>query len=176
MAGLPVVQIKIDRSAIARYGINVSDIQDVITTAIGGKAASQVLEGQMRFDLLVRFTEEARNNVEEIKNILISAPGGVRVPLTQLADISVEEGLTRSAVRTDTAVSWWNVMCGTGILAALLQRRKRRYGKGWKSPRDIIWTGVASSRICSGQGTPCNRYPHFHGINFHTPLYEFPFL
>jgi len=92
VAGLPVVQIKIDRSAIARYGINVSDIQDVITTAIGGKAASQVLEGQMRFDLLVRFTEEARNNVEEIKNILISAPGGVRVPLTQLADISVEEG------------------------------------------------------------------------------------
>lgn len=92
VAGLPVVQIKIDRSAIARYGINVSDIQDVITTAIGGKAASQVLEGQMRFDLLVRFTEEARNNVKEIKNILISAPGGVRVPLTQLADISVEEG------------------------------------------------------------------------------------
>ncbi len=92
VAGLPVVQIKIDRSAIARYGINVSDIQDVITTAIGGKAASQVLEGQMRFDLLVRFTEEARNNIEEIKNILISAPGGVRVPLTQLADIFVEEG------------------------------------------------------------------------------------
>jgi cobalt-zinc-cadmium resistance protein CzcA len=92
VAGLPVVQVKIDRGAIARYGINVSDIQDVITTAVGGKAASQVLEGQMRFDLLVRFTEEARNNIEEIKNILISAPGGVRVPLTQLTDISVEEG------------------------------------------------------------------------------------
>jgi cobalt-zinc-cadmium resistance protein CzcA len=92
VAGLPVVQVKIDRGAIARYGINVSDIQDVITTAVGGKAASQVLEGQMRFDLLVRFTEEARNNIEEIKNILISAPGGVRVPLTQLADISIEEG------------------------------------------------------------------------------------
>lgn len=92
VAGLPVVQIKIDRSAIARYGINVSDIQDVITTAIGGRAASQVLEEQMRFDLLVRFSEEARNNIEEIKNILISAPNGVRVPLTQLADIFVEEG------------------------------------------------------------------------------------
>lgn len=92
VAGLPVVQIKIDRNAIARYGINVSDIQDVITTAIGGKVASQVLEGQMRFDLLVRFTEEARNTVDEIKNILISAPGGVRVPLVQLADIFIEEG------------------------------------------------------------------------------------
>ncbi len=92
VAGLPVIQIKINRSAIARYGINVSDIQDVITTAIGGKAASQVLEGQMRFDLVVRFTEEARNNIEEIKNILISTPGGVRVPLIQLADISLEEG------------------------------------------------------------------------------------
>jgi heavy metal efflux pump (cobalt-zinc-cadmium) len=92
VAGLPVIQIKIDRDAIARYGINVSDIQDVITTAIGGRAASQVLEEQMRFDLLVRFTEESRNSIEEIKNILISAPGGVRVPLVQLADIYVEEG------------------------------------------------------------------------------------
>ena len=92
VAGLPVIQIKIDRGAIARYGINVSDIQDVITTAIGGRAASQVLEEQMRFDLIVRFTEESRNNIEEIKNILISAPGGVRVPLIQLADIFVEEG------------------------------------------------------------------------------------
>lgn len=92
VAGLPVIQIKIDRNAIARYGINVSDIQDVITTAIGGRAASQVLEEQMRFDLIVRFTEESRDNIEEIKNILISAPGGVRVPLIQLADIFIEEG------------------------------------------------------------------------------------
>ena len=92
VAGLPVVQIKIDRGAIARYGINVSDIQDVITTAIGGKVATQVLEEQMRFDLVVRFSEDARNSIEEIKNILISAPGGVRVPLSQLTDISVEEG------------------------------------------------------------------------------------
>ncbi|MCF6157513.1 MAG: efflux RND transporter permease subunit [wastewater metagenome] len=92
ITGLPVMQIKIDRNAIARYGINVSDVQDVITTAIGGKVASQVLEGEMRFDLLVRFVEEARSNIEEIENILISTPGGVLVPLAQLANISIEEG------------------------------------------------------------------------------------
>ncbi|MCF6149914.1 MAG: efflux RND transporter permease subunit [Candidatus Kuenenia sp.] len=90
--GLPVIQAKIDRTAIARYGINVSDVQDVIETAIGGKAATQVLEEVMRFDLFVRYTEETRDNVEKIKNILVSAPSGVRVPLSQLADISVTEG------------------------------------------------------------------------------------
>ncbi|MGQ3683661.1 MAG: efflux RND transporter permease subunit [Candidatus Loosdrechtia sp.] len=92
VGGLFVVEIRINRSAIARYGINVSDIQEVITTAIGGKVASQVLEGQMRFDLVVRFAEEARSNIEEIRNILINTPGGSRVPLSQLADISLEEG------------------------------------------------------------------------------------
>lgn len=90
--GLPVIQTKIDRTAIARYGINVSDVQDVIETAIGGKAATQVLEDVMRFDLFVRYAEETRNTVEKIKNILVSSPGGVRVPLSQLADISVVEG------------------------------------------------------------------------------------
>ncbi len=90
--GLPIIQAKIDRNAIARYGINVSDVQDVIETAIGGRAATQVLEGMMRFDLFVRYTEETRDNVEKIKNILVSTPSGVRVPLSQLADISVAEG------------------------------------------------------------------------------------
>lgn len=92
VTGLPAIEIEIDRKAIARYGINVSDVQDIIEIAIGGKAATQVLEGVMRFDLLVRYTEETRNDVEKIKNILVSAPSGVRVPLSQLADISVVEG------------------------------------------------------------------------------------
>lgn len=92
VTGLPVIQIKIDRKAIARYGINVSDVQDIIETAIGGKAATQVLEGVMRFDLIVRYTGETRDNVDKIGNILVSAPSGIRAPLSQLADISVVEG------------------------------------------------------------------------------------
>lgn len=92
VSGLPVLQIRIDREAIARYGINVADVQEIIETAIGGKAATQVLEGQMRFDLVVRFPEEAREDIESIKNILVSAPGKRLVPLNQLAEIELVEG------------------------------------------------------------------------------------
>lgn len=92
VAGLPVLQINIDRAAIARYGINVSDVQDVIETAIGGKRASEVLEGQMRFDLIARFPSKARESIEAIKNILISSPSGINVPMSQLANIQVVEG------------------------------------------------------------------------------------
>lgn len=91
ISGLPVLQIKIDREAIARYGINVADVQEIIETAIGGKAATQVIEGQMRFDMTVRFPEEARQDIEGIKNIVVSAPDKRLVPLTQLADITLEE-------------------------------------------------------------------------------------
>ncbi|MEK7369136.1 MAG: efflux RND transporter permease subunit, partial [Planctomycetota bacterium] len=91
ISGLPVLQIKIDREAIARYGINVVDVQEIIETAIGGKTATQVIEGQMRFDMAVRFPENARQDIESIKNILVSAPDKSLVPLTQLADITLEE-------------------------------------------------------------------------------------
>jgi heavy metal efflux system protein len=92
VAGLPVLQIKIDRELISRYGINISDVQDVIETAVGGKAATQVLEGQKRFDLIVRYPQERRYDINSVKNILINAPGGERIPMSQLAKITIEEG------------------------------------------------------------------------------------
>ena len=92
VSGLPVLQILIDREAIARHGINVADVQEIIETAIGGKAATQVLEGEMRFDLAVRFPEEARQDIESIKNIPVSAPGKRLVPMGQLADVRLVEG------------------------------------------------------------------------------------
>ncbi|MFQ5956444.1 MAG: efflux RND transporter permease subunit, partial [Candidatus Brocadiales bacterium] len=92
VSGLPVLQIRIDREAIARYGINVAGVQEIIETAIGGRAATQVIEGQMRFDMIVRFPEEARQDIESIRNILVSAPEKRLVPLAQLAEITLEEG------------------------------------------------------------------------------------
>uniref|UniRef100_UPI004026F07E efflux RND transporter permease subunit n=1 Tax=Candidatus Tripitaka californicus TaxID=3367616 RepID=UPI004026F07E len=92
VSGLPVLQIVIDREAIARHGINVADVQEIVETAIGGRAATQVLEGEMRFDMVVRFPEEARQDIEDIKNILVSAPGKRLVPMGQLADIQLVEG------------------------------------------------------------------------------------
>jgi cobalt-zinc-cadmium resistance protein CzcA len=92
VTGLPQMQIKVDRAAIARYGINVADVQEIIETAIGGKSATQVIEGDKRFDLVVRFPERSRNDRDAISNILVSAPGGERVPLSQLGTISMDLG------------------------------------------------------------------------------------
>jgi cobalt-zinc-cadmium resistance protein CzcA len=92
VTGLPVLQIDIDRTAIARYGINVADVQAVIQSAIAGTEATRVLEGFRRFDLVVRFPEWARRDAETIGDLLISAPGGQKVPLSQLASIRSEEG------------------------------------------------------------------------------------
>lgn len=87
VTGTPQLRIRIDRKAIARYGINVEDVQNVIRTAVGGESAGQLFEGIRRFDIFVRFTEEARDRAEVIQHILIAAPGGAKVPLDQLASI-----------------------------------------------------------------------------------------
>jgi cobalt-zinc-cadmium resistance protein CzcA len=92
VAGVKYLQIRIDRDKIARYGINVTDVQDVIATAIGGKEAGEVFEGQKRFAIQLRFEERSRQHIEQIQNILVTAPNDQRIPLMQLADFTVEEG------------------------------------------------------------------------------------
>jgi cobalt-zinc-cadmium resistance protein CzcA len=92
VSGLAYLEIEIDREKIARYGINVADVQQVVEIAIGGKEASKVYEGQKVFGLAVRFPESARNDVEPIRNILISSPSGALIPLGQLAKVYVTEG------------------------------------------------------------------------------------
>ena len=87
VTGQPQLQVVIDRAAISRYGINVEDVQEAIEIAIGGEAAGQVFEGIRRFDIYVRFTELYRRDAEAIANLLVAAPGGARVPLSQLAEI-----------------------------------------------------------------------------------------
>ncbi|MEZ4747021.1 MAG: CusA/CzcA family heavy metal efflux RND transporter [Calditrichia bacterium] len=87
VSGTPQLLIKVDRHAIARYGINISDVQQVIRAAVGGETAGQIFEGIRRFDVLVRFAEDFRNTPEAIEEILISAPNGTKVPLAQLATV-----------------------------------------------------------------------------------------
>jgi heavy metal efflux system protein len=86
------LQIEIDREKIARYGINVADVRDVIETAIGGKEATKIYEGLKVFGLAVRFPEQTRNDVEPIRNILVPSPTGALIPLGQLAKVYVADG------------------------------------------------------------------------------------
>jgi cobalt-zinc-cadmium resistance protein CzcA len=92
VSGLAYLQIEIDRDKIARYGINVADVQQVVETAIGGKEATRVYEGQKVFGLAVRFPESARSDVSPIRQILIASPQGALIPLGQLAHVYVTEG------------------------------------------------------------------------------------
>jgi heavy metal efflux system protein len=97
MTGQQYLTIDIDREAIARHGINVADIHDVIETAIGGKVATEVFEGERRFEAAVRFPEAFRNNVDAINHIMVTSANGSRVALKDLADITVRDGPTQIA-------------------------------------------------------------------------------
>ncbi len=90
-AGLPFLRVRVRRDKIARYGINASRVLDTIET-IGGKTVGQVLEGQRRFPLQVRFQPSDRNEVERIKQLKVADPRGRLIPLSQLADIWIEDG------------------------------------------------------------------------------------
>lgn len=93
VSGQPYLHIEIDRQAIARYGINVSDVQDVIETAIGGGTPTDFFEGDKRFEVQIRFPEDKRNNPETIGNILVPFPEGKgSIPLKQIARLSLVEG------------------------------------------------------------------------------------
>ena len=90
--GQPNVNLVVDRAAADRFGINVSDVQDAVETAVGGKAVSQILIGEQRYDLTVRYQEPFRKTVEDVANIRILAPSGERVSLGQLCQIKLEDG------------------------------------------------------------------------------------
>jgi cobalt-zinc-cadmium resistance protein CzcA len=90
--GQPSLTIKIDRAKIARYGINVADINALVQTAIGGDVATQVVQEEKQFDLIVRLERQYRDTPEEIANILVATPGGQQVPLKEFADIQVASG------------------------------------------------------------------------------------
>src|SRR5580692_2877137 len=89
--GQPNLNISVDRQQAARHGINVSDVQDAVETAIGGKAVSQVLQGEQRYDLVTRYEAPYRNTEEAISNIRVLAPSGERVSLAQLTHVTTED-------------------------------------------------------------------------------------
>jgi cobalt-zinc-cadmium resistance protein CzcA len=101
LEGQTYLNIKINRLALARYGSSVDHVQEVIEAAIGGRSVGELIEGQRRFDILVKLPEEHRGSMEAISNLLIDTPQGGLVPLSQVADIRMEEGPSQVS-REDT--------------------------------------------------------------------------
>src|SRR5499427_483817 len=90
--GQPSLIIDADRQKIARYGINVADVEAVVQAAIGGQAATQVIQGEKLFDLIVRMEPQFRSSVRQISDLLVPAPGGQQIPLSELATIKESSG------------------------------------------------------------------------------------
>jgi heavy metal efflux system protein len=90
--GQPSLIVQVDRDKIARYGINVADVEGVVQAAVGGQAATQVIQGEKLFDLVVRMRPEFRENAQQIGNLLVGTPAGQQIPLSELSDIREANG------------------------------------------------------------------------------------
>jgi cobalt-zinc-cadmium resistance protein CzcA len=90
--GQPSLNINVDREKIARYGINVADVEAVIQAAVGGQAATQVVQGEKLFDLVVRMQPQFRSSAQEIGNLLVATPDGQQIPISQMAEIKQGNG------------------------------------------------------------------------------------
>ena len=90
--GQPSLLIDVDRDKIARYGINVADVEAIVQAAVGGQAATQVIQGEKLFDLVVRMKPEFRQNAQEIGNLLVGTPTGQQIPLSDLSNIHEASG------------------------------------------------------------------------------------
>lgn len=104
---LPQLQVKADRVAIARYGLNISDVAELIEVAIGGKAVSQVFTGDRVYDISCRYTEEVRNTPEKIGSLMLTTPEGTKIPLSQVAKVELATGestITRERSRRHLTV------------------------------------------------------------------------
>lgn len=124
--GQPYLTIDVDRGKIARHGINVADVREIIATAIGGQAATRVYEGQQRFDLVVRFPEQYRNSVETISNILLSDKAGGLIPLADLGTVRLEEGpgrISRERLQRYVSIGFNTLGRDIGSLVAEAQQK-----------------------------------------------------
>ena len=127
--GQPYLTIDVDRDKIARHGINVADVRQIITTAIGGQVATRVYEGQQRFELVVRFPEEYRNSVDTISNILLTDGAGALVPLADLGTVKVEEGpgrISRERLQRYVSIGFNTLGRDIGSLVAEAQEKIKK--------------------------------------------------
>jgi len=102
---VPQLQIEVDRGRAARYGLNVADVEDVVETALGGKVGTEIWDGDRRYGVAVRLREQDRKDVATIANVLVDTPAGPRVPLADVANISVRGGSMNISRESGTRVS-----------------------------------------------------------------------
>jgi cobalt-zinc-cadmium resistance protein CzcA len=139
----PQLQIEIDRHRASRYGLNVADVQDVVETALGGKSASEIWEGEKKFDIVLRLREADRSSVQTIRDILVDTPAGLRVPLGELAAIDVKDGGINISHEGGTRLAAISVFIRGRDIGSIVEEMQRKVDAAVKLPTGytITWGG-----------------------------------
>ena len=144
LIGQPQVQITIDRAAIARVGVSVSDVESVVETALGGSAATQVLEGERTFDLVVKLIPSAVSDLEAIRSIPIFGSNGERLTLADVASVDVRAGFARVYREENARRTAVKFSARGRDLGSLIAEAKQKVGAAVKLPSGyrMEWTGA----------------------------------
>ncbi|MEZ5351327.1 MAG: CusA/CzcA family heavy metal efflux RND transporter [Bryobacteraceae bacterium] len=140
---IPQLQIQIDRERAARYGLNVGDIEDVIETALGGRPATQIWEGERRFSVVVRLQENERSNLDSLRGLLLDAPDGSQVPLDQVAHIGMQEGILNISREGGRSAAAIGVFIKNRDMGSLVEEMEGVVNNNLKLPPgySITWGG-----------------------------------
>jgi heavy metal efflux system protein len=146
--GQPNLNISVDRARAARYGINAADVQDAVETAVGGKAVTQVLQGEQRYDLVVRYQAEYRDTDQAIANIRLVAPSGQRVALSEVAKIEMHDGASEIYREENSRYVAIKYSVRGRDLGSTVQEAMRLVGKKVELPPGyhIDWAGEYASQ------------------------------
>jgi len=140
---VPQLQIEIDRQRAARYGLNVSDVQNVIETALGGKEATQIWEGERKYPVVVRLREEQRQDLASIGRILIDTPRGMRIPLKDVATLKVRGGSMNIAHESGQRLASIGVFLRGRDMGSAVEEMQRRVRQNVQLPQGYFlqWGG-----------------------------------
>ena len=140
---VPQLRIEIDRARAARYGLNVADVEDVIETALGGKTATDLWEGERRFGVVVRLAAEERRDPSVIRNVLVDTPAGLRIPLSEVATVTVGSGSMNIAREAGTRVAAIGVFIQGRDMGSLVKEMQARVRADVRMPAGyyVRWGG-----------------------------------
>ena len=140
----PQLQILADREKIAQYGLNVSDVSELIEVAIGGKAISQIFIGNKMFDIICRYAEDSRDTPEKIGNLMLTSASGAKIPLSQVTKISLTTGASTITREMNKRYITLRINLRGIDLTAFLTRAKEAIQQNVKydhSKNNVLWSG-----------------------------------
>jgi cobalt-zinc-cadmium resistance protein CzcA len=140
---VPQLRVEIERARAARYGLNVADVEDVIETALGGKTATELWEGERRFTVVVRLADEERRSAEAIRSILVDTPTGLRIPLSEVASVTVGSGSMNIARESGTRVAAIGVFIQGRDMGSIVKDMQRVVARNVAMPTGyyVRWGG-----------------------------------